>query len=165
MAIQSGILAGVVAGLAGAGAMSLVHKGLTAISPPPSPASAEQAKEEDSTVKVADGVMRLVLQRPLPEDKKPLAGTLVHYGFGAGVGAVYGGVAAVVPRVTVGLGLPFGVVVWLGAHVIMVPPSASPRRPPAGRSARGRWSSCCTSSTARSRSLGVGSSGNHDLKA
>jgi uncharacterized membrane protein YagU involved in acid resistance len=29
-----------------------------------------------------------------------------------------------VPRVTVALGLPFGVAVWLGAHVIMVP---SPR--------------------------------------
>jgi uncharacterized membrane protein YagU involved in acid resistance len=138
MAILSGILAGVVAGLAGAGAMSLVHKGLTAISPPPSPASAEQAKEEDSTVKVADGVMRLVLQRPLPEDKKPLAGTLVHYGFGAGVGAVYGGVAAVVPRVTVGLGLPFGVVVWLGAHVIMVPAlglAPPPTRRPLGKGA------------------------------
>ena len=70
---------------------------------------------------------------PLPEDKKPLAGTIVHYAFGAGVGGLYGGLATVVPRLTVGLGLPFGVAVWLGAHVIMVPAlglAAPPLREP-----------------------------------
>jgi putative membrane protein len=139
MAILGGILAGLVAGLVGAGAMSLVHKGLTAINPgpPPPPAAAEQ-KEEDSTVKVADGITRLILQRPLPDDKKPLAANLVHYGFGASVGAVYGGVAAVMPRVTMALGLPFGVAVWLGAHVIMVPAlglAPPPTRQPLGKEA------------------------------
>ena len=42
--------------------------------------------------------------------------------------------AEVAPRVTVALGLPFGVAVWLGAHVIVVPAlglAAPPtRRPP-----------------------------------
>jgi putative membrane protein len=57
----------------------------------------------------------------LPENKKPLAGNVVHYAFGASVGALYGGVAAVVPRVTTAVGLSFGVAVWLGAHVILVP--------------------------------------------
>ena len=32
-----------------------------------------------------------------------------------------GGLASVAPRVTLALGLPFGVAVWRGAHVIMVP--------------------------------------------
>ena len=123
MAILRGIVAGLIAGAVGAGAMSLVHKGLTAATSgtrPPT-AAAQQEQDEDPTVKVADGVMRRLLDRPLPDDKKPLAGNLVHYAFGAGVGGLYGGRATVMPRVTVARGLPFGAAVWLGAHVIIVP--------------------------------------------
>jgi len=135
LAILRGIVAGLVAGAVGAGAMSLVHKGLTAISSgnQPPPASAQQAQDEDPTVKVADGVMRRLLHRPLPEDKKPLAGHLVHYAFGAGVGGLYGGLATVMPSVTAALGVPFGAAVWLGAHVTMVPAlglTAPPTRQP-----------------------------------
>lgn len=123
MSVWRGVIAGLVGGVIAAGAMSVVHKGLTGISAgarqqkPP----ADQHQDEDATVKVADGIARWLLHRPLPEDKKPLAGNLVHYAFGASVGALYGGVAAVVPRVTTAVGLPFGVAVWLGAHVITVP--------------------------------------------
>ena len=123
MAILRGILAGLIAGAVGAGAMSLVYKGLTAATSgdrPPT-AAVQQEKGEDPTVKLADAITRPLLQRPLPDDKKPLAGSLVHYGFGAAVGGLYSGLAAIMPRVTVVLGLPFGVAVWLGAHVIMVP--------------------------------------------
>lgn len=123
MAILRGILAGLIAGAVGAGAMSLVHKGLsaaTSASRPPT-AAAQQERDEDPTVKVADAITRPLLHRPLPEDKKPLAGNLVHYAFGAGVGGLYGALATIMPRVTVARGLPFGVVVWLAAHVIMVP--------------------------------------------
>ena len=134
MAILRGIVVGIVAGLVGAAAMTVAHKGLTAISPGPRPtAPAGQEQDVDSTVKVADGITHLLLQRPLPEDKKPLAGNLVHYGFGASVGGLYGGLATVMPRITVALGLPFGVAVWLGAHVIMVPAlglAAPPTRQP-----------------------------------
>ncbi len=123
MSVWRGVLAGLVGGVIAAGAMSLVHKGLTGIG-----ADAKQQKpwpdqpqEEDATVKVADRIARWILHRPLSEDQKPLAGNLVHYAFGASVGALYGGVADVVPRVTTATGLPFGVAVWLGAHVITVP--------------------------------------------
>src|SRR5207237_9071664 len=78
-------------------------------------------QNEDATVKVAGGFARWLLHHPLREDAKPLAGNLVHYAFGASVGALYGGVAAVTPRVTTAAGLPFGVAVWLGAHVITAP--------------------------------------------
>jgi len=123
MAIRRGIIAGVIAGAVGAGAMSIVHKGLVAITSGTRqpPAAAEPQQNEDATVKVAIRITRWLLRRPLPEDKKPLAGTIIHYAFGASVGGLYGGLATVVPRVTVALGLPFGVAVWLGAHVIMVP--------------------------------------------
>jgi uncharacterized membrane protein YagU involved in acid resistance len=135
MAIQRGIAAGLIAGAVGAGAMSLVHKGITAAtSGAPPPPAAQQQQNEDPTVKVADTITRRVVHRALPDDKKPFAGNIVHYAFGAGVGGLYGGLAAVMPRVTRGLGLPFGAAVWLGAHVTMVP--AFGLAPPVSRQPR-----------------------------
>ena len=126
-----GIIAGLVGGVIAAGAMSVVHKSFGTQRP-------EQQQSEDATVKVADGVSRWLVNRPLPENTKPLAANIVHYAFGAGVGAFYGGVAEIAPRVTVALGLPFGVSVWLGAHVIMVPAlglAPPPTRQPAAKEA------------------------------
>ena len=114
MAILRGILAGLIAGAVGAGAMSLVHKSVAAVTSgarPPS-AAAQQEQDEDPTVKVAEAITRPLLHGPLPDDKKPLAGNLVHYPFGAGVGGLYGGLAAVMPRVTAARGLLFGAAVW-----------------------------------------------------
>jgi putative membrane protein len=89
-------------------------------------------------VKAAAGITGWLLRRPLPENMKPLAGHLVHYAFGGGVGTFYGAVATVASRVTMALGLPFGVAVWLGAHVIMVPAlglAAPPTRQPPAKEA------------------------------
>lgn len=112
--VWRGAVAGLVGGLLAAGAMSLAHRML------PKP-SAPAGEGEDATVKTAGALARRVTGDPLPEDSKPLAGQLVHYAFGGGVGAFYGGVAEIVPRVTRGFGVPFGLAVWLGAHVITVP--------------------------------------------
>jgi putative membrane protein len=123
MSLGREVIAGLIGGTIGAGAMSLAYRGLVEIGAGArqEKPSAEQQQEEDATVKVADGVARWLLHRPLPEDTKQLAGNLVHYVFGAGVGALYGGIAAVAPRVTTAGGLPFGFTVWLGAHAITVP--------------------------------------------
>src|SRR5262245_30736493 len=129
-----GALAGLVGGLIAAGAMSLAHRLVGDMVPKPPP---QAQKAEDSTVKVASQTLRLV-GLSLQEHHKPWAGTIVHYAFGAGVGAVYGVLAEIVPRVTMGLGLPFGVAVWLGAHVITVPAlglSEAPTRQPLGKEA------------------------------
>jgi putative membrane protein len=140
MGTWRGIIAGLVGGVIAAGAMSLAHKGLGGLvsgTRQPAPA-AEQQQSEDATVRVADGITGWLLKHPLPEDRKPLAANIVHYAFGAGVGGLYGGIATVAPRVTMGLGLPFGVAVWLGAHVIMVPAlglAAPPTRQPASKEA------------------------------
>jgi uncharacterized membrane protein YagU involved in acid resistance len=115
MRVWRGVIAGLVGGVIAAGVMSLAHKGLAR----PQTAPAEQ--QDDATIKVANGIARWLLGRPVPEDRKPLAANVVHYAFGAGVGAVYGGAAELVPRVTMMLGVPFGLAVWLGAHVITVP--------------------------------------------
>ena len=140
MGAWRGTIAGLAGGVIAAGAMSLAHKGVggfIAGTSPPAPGGEVQASE-DATVKVADGLTGWLVNRPLPEDRKPLAASIVHYAFGAGVGGFYGGVAEAWPRVTMLLGLPFGVGVWLGAHVIAVPAlglAAPPTRQPSSKEA------------------------------
>ena len=123
--IWRGAVAGLVGGVLAAGAMSLVHQAL------PKP-SAPADEGDDATVKTADRVMRRLAGRPLPEAAKPLASQLVHYAFGGAVGALYGAVAQVAPRVSLGWGAPFGLAVWLGAHVVTVP-ALGLAEPPARR--------------------------------
>jgi putative membrane protein len=136
--IWRGAAVGLVGGVVAAGAMSLGHSvlarlpGLDGAGPP----QAEQG--DDATVKVADVLMRRLLARPLPEDAKPVAGNIVHYAFGGVVGALYGAAAELVPRITTGFGLAWGVSVWLGAHVITVPAlglAESPARRPLSKEA------------------------------
>jgi putative membrane protein len=128
-----GSLAGLLGGLLASGAMSVGHRlmsDMTAKAQGPQTRAAE-----DATVKVASQALRL-LGRSLDESDKSFAGTIVHYAFGALVGAVYGAVAEFVPRVTAAVGLPFGVAVWLGAHVITVPAlglAEPPTRQPLGK--------------------------------
>jgi putative membrane protein len=127
--LARGIVAGLVGGLLGAGVMSAGHALL---------APKEPAGGEDATLKVARRASELVRHRPLAESEKPVAGHLVHYGFGATMGALYGTAAAVAPVVTVGAGAGFGVAVWLGAHAIVVPAlglAPSPLREPRGKEA------------------------------
>lgn len=128
--VARGAVVGLIGGLIAAGAMSVAHRLVGEVAPRPEPPPS--SREEDSTVKVASAVTRQAGYR-LAEDQKPKAGTMVHYAFGGSVGAFYGAVAEIVPRVTAGVGLPFGVAVWLGAHVIVVPAlglsEPPPRRP------------------------------------
>ncbi len=94
------------------------------------------AQGDDATVKVADALSRIVRDRSLSEREKPTAGSAVHYGFGAAMGVTYGIVAAATRVATVGWGMGFGMAVWLGAHVIMVPAlglAPSPLRQPLPR--------------------------------
>jgi uncharacterized membrane protein YagU involved in acid resistance len=116
--LARGAVLGLVGGLVAAGAMTAAHRLASAITPEAEAPSA--TKEKDSTVKVASAVTRQAGYQ-LPEQHESRAGAIVHYAFGASVGALYGLVAELVPRVTAFLGLPFGVAVWLGAHVVAVP--------------------------------------------
>jgi putative membrane protein len=128
-----GALVGLVAGLLAAGAMSLAYRGVEKALPKPAASAAQQP--EDATVKVASAILGLA-GRTLTEEQKPMAGTFVHYAFGASVGAIYGALAEFAPRVTAGLGLPFGLAVWLGAHVVTVPAlglAEPPTRQPLGK--------------------------------
>ena len=124
------MVAGLIGGVMAAGVMSVVHSAVTA---PRKGDSAEPPREQgdDATVKVASAITRAVAGRDVPPDKKKMAGSIVHYAFGAMVGAGYGAVAEALPRVAIGAGVPFGAAVWLGAHIVTVP--ALGLAPPATR--------------------------------
>src|SRR5262245_30365847 len=111
-------MAGLLGGLVGAGAMSLGHAVSSAMLPRPDAPPA--APPEDATLKVASAIVGVAGLR-LRDDQKPVASQVVHYPFVGLVGAGYGAVATVVPGVAAAVGLPFGAVVWLGAHVFTVP--------------------------------------------
>src|SRR5262245_5577439 len=130
--MRCGAAAGLLGGLLAAGAMSLMHTALAEGDSGGGPST-----PDDPTVKVAAAATRLVGYR-LDEAEKAPAGSVVHYAFGAVVGAVYGAVAEIVPMVSRAFGLPLGAAVWLGAHVVAVPTlglAESPVRQPAAKEA------------------------------
>ena len=130
-ALVASVVGGLLGGLVGAAAMSVAHTEITRSRPPAPPPAG--GREDDATVKVADALSRTLRHAPLSERAKPLAGSLVHYAFGATTGLVHGVVAGVTRMAGVGGGLAFGAAVWLGAHVVTVPAlglAPSPRRQP-----------------------------------
>lgn len=86
-------------------------------------------ESEPATYKAAEAVTRSVTGEPLSDEAKPAAGALVHYAFGAAVGAAYGAAAARSRDVTAWNGLPFGATVWLVADEVGVPLAGLSRTP------------------------------------
>ena len=82
--VVRGAIVGLVGGWLAAGAMSVAHRILNDLDPR---AEAPSAKPEDPTVKVARAAADLA-GYTLAEHQKPRAGVVVHYAFGAIVGAV-----------------------------------------------------------------------------
>ena len=140
--LWKGMVAGGAAGLAGAVAMSqfqnvwskasqkLNGKGET---PPLRPAE----ESEDATMKAAGKISELAGHKLSREEKKK-AGPLVHYGFGAAMGALYGAIAEIGPREVRRhdwlSGMGFASVLFAGADEIAVPAlglSDSPAKAPA----------------------------------
>lgn len=73
------------------------------------------------TVKVADNIIRKVAGKEVPRQHKETAGTIVHYGFGTAMGAVYGLLTEVSPSATAGYGLAYGAALFIGADELAVP--------------------------------------------
>ena len=133
------VVSGLVGGFIGAGVMSAGHAVLSRIGGNGAARAANEAGEEDATIKVAQRLSQGARHRPLDESEKAIAADVVHYGFGAAMGLLYGLIAPVMPVVTVGAGAGFGAAVWLGAHAIIVPAlglARSPLRQPLTSEAR-----------------------------
>jgi hypothetical protein len=85
--------------------------------------------EENATVKTAQRISRKLFEHELSDSEKQVAGPAVHYGYGSVVGALYGGLAELLPITAAGLGLPFGFALWLLGDEIAVPVLGLGKRP------------------------------------
>jgi len=81
----------------------------------------DEEQSEDSTMKVADTVAWLVTGQHLTKQGKQKGGPIVHYAFGALMGALYGALAELPETSTSGAGTAFGTGLFIAADEIMVP--------------------------------------------
>jgi putative membrane protein len=80
-----------------------------------------QASGDDATVKTAQAIATRFLDHKLSPLEKKIAGPVIHYGYGAAVGALYGGLAELAPIVGIGLGIPYATALFLAGDEIAVP--------------------------------------------
>ncbi len=111
--VWKGTLAGALGGLAGAWMMNEAQK--------KGNETPRQPQGDDATMKAAEAISESVLARTLPRPERRTAGTVIHYAFGASMGALYGALAELSPSATAGAGLPFGAALWAGADEMAVP--------------------------------------------
>ena len=121
--VANGLIAGAIAGALASWVMNqyqtisarpVAKRKLEQESPPP--ASGEGAGD-NATTKTAEALVG----HALPAERKAAAGSAVHYGYGAAMGALYGGLAELVPSVGMGLGIPYATALWLFGDEIAVP--------------------------------------------
>lgn len=81
-------------------------------------AEASGGSGDDANVKTAQAVSRKLFEHELSADEKKIAGPAVHYAYGTVVGGVYGGLAELIPAVSMGLGVPYAALLFaLGDEV------------------------------------------------
>jgi hypothetical protein len=128
--LWKGVVAGAAGGLAAAWVMNQFQSGWGKASEALDHSDTPQGEQErhtedsdaeDATMKTAAKIAENVFHRKLSREEKKKLGPVVHYAFGAGVGAVYGGLAEYVPQATSGVGLPYGAAVFVGADEVAVP--------------------------------------------
>lgn len=109
-----GLAAGAAGGLVGAALMGPLHMMATKV-------MRQSSQGEDATEKVANAIARKAAGRKLKKPQKKKGGQIVHFAFGAGMGALYGVLESIFPAVTIGSGAAFGAAVYVGAHALTVP--------------------------------------------
>ncbi len=119
MKVWKGALVGAGCGLLASAVMNVVPTIWSKIEPPKPMKGGKKA--DDATVRTAVRIADPVLSRDLKPHEKELGGAIVHFTFGTMVGALYGGLAQVVPPVTLGLGTAYATAVWLLGDEYAVP--------------------------------------------
>jgi putative membrane protein len=124
--LASGIVAGIVGGLVASWIMNEFMENVG-----PSLQKAVQGDEQqepvgpkpdDATMKTADAVVSTVTGgRHLSHEGREKGGPIVHYAFGAIMGATYGAIAEGFPEATFGFGTAFGAALFAGADLVAVP--------------------------------------------
>jgi hypothetical protein len=125
--VYKGVIAGSIGGLAASWIMTRFQTLLArAIEGQPDP---HKGEGEDATVKTAKKISSGVLNHPLSEREKKLAGPLVHYAYGAGIGALYGGLAQRYGATKSGFGTAYGAAAWVLGDEVAVPALGLGKKP------------------------------------
>jgi putative membrane protein len=124
-----GMMAGAVAGLVGTWAMSEAQRAWTRAADGTVPESAagkhdardwqERTEHQNSNELAAQALARALIGRSLTHSELRVAAALMHYSFGAAVGALYG--AYIERRRTEPNGAGLGAAVWLLADELAMP--------------------------------------------
>lgn len=124
-----GALAGAVGGLAGTLAMNYAQRLWTIVADRERPTSAagkhdardwqERSEGQNSNEMAAHALARATIDRDLTPRELAIASSLLHFGFGAAMGALHGVRAEMGSRPS--SGLIFGTTVWLCADEIAMP--------------------------------------------
>lgn len=78
--------------------------------------------QQDATMKTADALVATASGgRHLSMEEQEKAAPVVHYGFGALMGGLYGGLAEIAPAARKGFGTAFGGALFAGADLVAVP--------------------------------------------
>jgi len=124
--LSKGLIAGAVGGLAASWMMTRFQVLLSRALGQSDPHGGE---EEDATVKTACKVSSALLHHELSDEEKKAAGPVVHYAYGAGIGALYGGLAQKQAAATSGFGAGYGAAVWAIGDEIAVPALGLGKKP------------------------------------
>lgn len=82
---------------------------------------ADKGNDDPATVKAADSLKRLFGGDPVTQKRRALAGSLVHYAFGAVLGIAYAGLVAFDSSVAFGFGVAYAIVIALVFDDTLVP--------------------------------------------
>jgi putative membrane protein len=88
-----------------------------------------EGQGEDATVKTAQRISSAIAGHELAADEKKVAGPLVHYAYGTGIGALYGGLAQRLEAATSGFGSAYGAAAWALGEEIAVPALGLGKKP------------------------------------
>jgi uncharacterized membrane protein YagU involved in acid resistance len=88
-----------------------------------------EGQGEDATVKTAQRISSALLGYELSAEEKKTAGPLVHYAYGTGIGAVYGGLAQKHETTTSGFGIAYGAAAWALGDEVAVPALGLGKKP------------------------------------
>jgi len=128
--VAAGVVTGLVGGLVGTWAMTQFQTlcsasnidGATRGGDHPQARSAPKSpNEQNANERAADAVARNTINRPLTREELESAAPFVHYGFGAAMGALYGGLREVSAGVRALGGSGWCTILWAGADEVAVP--------------------------------------------
>ena len=124
--IWKGAAAGAVGGLVASWVMNEFSSVLTKITEASTNGNKRKSQgngqqQEDPTIVTAEKITETFAGIRLSKDQKKIGGTVVHYAFGATMGAVYGAATEIRPEVHSLAGLPYGMALFLVADEVAVP--------------------------------------------